>query len=344
MLILASYCKERRYREDAINVVGLAEGTKIRWRYSRKHVEETLLQKERIKNKKLILAFISSNDDSISLMPVRHGNLLRIEEHGSIVEFVIKLGGYPDESIVDAATRSKTPDWYDSSLSTVISGNLAFSCNKIFPIKKQKKRTDSVTLWEHVVDRIFAQNVFQKEVDFLYCMKKEKPCFFFWRSFAYDGGFFFESNTKVKFRIHYKLSPRPRERNMKPIGEIVLNVSGAALDFITSRRVRIDAPRDSKLIELQVGSGYKVNRGHLAVSTRGFLYSKKSCEREEEAFTRHDIPVSTGILSPLLASIASALAIGLAAVGVPGAGEEIKMVGLILFTVLGAVGLSHGFK
>lgn len=343
MLILSSYCMERRYREDAINVVGLTRGALIRWRYSRKHVEASCLILGRRARQKVVLAFLSE-DNGLSLVPVRYATLLCIEQHGSVLEFVLKLEGYPRSSLVGVAADSELPIWYKEGLRKVGSEELVFSAPQFPRPSGGEFRESNVSLWENVVDRIFAEKTFQQDVGFLYCLCLENCRHVFWRVFAFRGGFFFESNTKVKFRVHYKISPRPREVNMKPIGEVVLGISGAALSFVTSRRVRIDAPRDSRLIELQADSGYRIHRGHLSVSINEFRYAHGKDGRAQDSFSRHDIPVATGILSPLLASLAAAFAIGLATIGLPSLGGELEIIGLALFTVLGAVGLSQGFK
>lgn len=341
MLVLVSFCEKRRYLEDGINVLGLPAGARIRWRYSSTYIEDSVSSGAFLRYRKLLLVFAKRSGTNISIVPVRYGRLVEMTEHGSVKEFVIKLEGFPAGGSKYSEHEPEAVDNLERYVSRLTMGKMVFHSGAMNHYEKGFPGTCDVESWEHVAGEVLRIGNYHDDVKFLYFMEVEKQ--FPLRSLFYGGGYKWESNTRVKIRLHHKVSLEGKKELENALGEVRLLVSGAELEFVSSSRSRIDSSRDSKLVELEVGSGYRVKRGHLAILVRKFTFSEEN-ERTEESLSRHDIPISTGIFSPYIAAIASALAIGLAAIGVPDQGDNIETIVLFLFSALGAIGLSHGFR
>jgi len=175
-----------------------------------------------------------------------------------------------------------------------------------------------VVAWERVAKRVLDLDDMQHA---------ESPCI----PFAYlltglpthvqtrlnrTGDFIIEAGSRVSFDLH-SMARSKGSILRNPIGEIVLELSHPSASFATSRRLRVDSPRDVKQIRLNGASLFRRARSHLSLRIVDFQTAGREqvCvertvakdDRVEATLARYDMPLVIGRLRPVLASLLLAL-------------------------------------
>lgn len=358
VLLCLTSLRHRRYVEDVINLVGLPPGARIRLRYRKSYVSRHVLQRidaGDLQNCQIIVALGSSTEaEATRIAPMRSGRVVQATYQGELFMLDVALDAFLFESEPAGHFGAEIgmfgldmPKHFRSDIKAP--GMYVNLVNK--PITTLLAGLD-VVAWEKVAKRVL-------ELDDIQHAKS--PCIPFaylltglpnhvQQRLSHTGDLIIESGSRVSFDLH-SLARSKGTILRNPIGEIVLNLSHPSASFATSRRLRVDSPRDVKRIQLNGASLFRRARGHLSLRVVDFqtVEREQVCveramakdDRVEAALARYDVPLIIGRFHPILASLLLALSsaslawdapsgggVTLASLVVPG------FVGLLAFTAL----------
>lgn len=318
-LLCLSSLTHRRFIDDAIQVVGLPDGARIRLRYRKSYVAPHVLDMiSKGEGKGLVVYCVLIGDEADGTdqyAPIRSGRITDLQREGEIVVLEISLGGY----IADPHDRS----WNSlaktvPSLPEKIAGQVYRSGHFLQQLISKPAflmPESKVEAWECAADAFFRIGADKVRIPFLYQMKlADDPCR---DGLKGSGELRVESGSDVCWDIHVKSAPNHPDFS-KPCGEVLIDLACAPLTMITSRRIRVDSRRDVRRMRARCGSGFRSIFGHLSIRVVEFTYPGEAGPpaskngREETVLSRHDLPVKGGNFVPLAASSAAALAAGLA--------------------------------
>ncbi|MBD9435729.1 hypothetical protein IB223_06475 [Pseudoxanthomonas sp. PXM03] len=168
-----------------------------------------------------------------------------------------------------------------------------------------------------------------------------------------------EAGHRLKFEVHTLTSP-DQNALKDPLGEIRFELSQAACNFESSRRVRIDSRRDVRAITITTTALFRRVGGHLSIRT--VLFQEKdpkadqaqpirkgmtpAAQREDLVIARYDFPLKVGRWMPWIAAGLVSLAAAAAVLKIPESGG-ITLKGMLLPTlvfVLAMLGIVLGLK
>ena len=354
VLLCLTTLRHRRYVEDVINLIGLPSGARVRLRYRKTYVSEHVLERigaGSLRDLRVLVALgASTTSDASRIVPMRSGHVVHAMRQGDLLILDVALDAFLFESEpvgnfeVEIGTFGlKMPDHFRSDVKAP--GMYVNLVNK--PIRTLLAGLD-VVAWETVAKRVL-------ELDDM--LHAKSPCIPFayllsglpdhvQRRLIRTGDLIIESGSRVSFDLHSLARSRSAIlRN--PIGEIVLDLSHASASFATSRRLRVDSPRDVKKIQLNGASLFRRARSHLSLRVVEFRAVEREHEparveramtkeeRVEAALTRYDMPLIIGQYRPILASLLLALSSAALAWDAPSGGG----VTLASLLVPGLVGL-----
>jgi hypothetical protein len=342
-LLCITSLHHRRYVEDVIHAIGLPIGAHIRLRYRKPYVDQRLwddIQSGAVRNNYYTLIALASETDNNSskIIPLRKGKIVAANCEGdlaiidiSLLEFIFEIS--PRKSFTEILSSKATnlpvsvkqsqssPGSYLQCLSTAVT---EISANA------------SVKGWEKVASAYFELDKGLTGVpnsyyaSFLYHVKainRKRTA-----RLRKTGRISISMGEAFDVEIH--TIARTSDGAIKnPLGEIVLDLSHAAANFVSSRRIRIDSNRDVKKIGLITTPLFTNADGHLSIRTSVFKYKAQTLniidtagvsatppedfiaatDRTEVLLARYDFPLRVGGARPI---IASALIAGAAALSV----------------------------
>jgi hypothetical protein len=265
----------RRYVEDIIHSIGLPIGSHVRLRYRKQYVCPTLWEetdgKGAISSRSVLIALAGKNaSGTTEVVPIRKGKIFKASCQGELLILDVVLSDYVFVSTAtqDVLTllQSRTTN-FPSFVSANQSTPGVYLQSLTAPIPELKSNP-SVLGWENVAKSFFnvdvAQNGNDASAPFLYHINKLQR-----RTQARlerTGKLNIVMGKQLELEIH--TIARPGSEAIKnPLGEVVLDLSHSAADFISSRRVRADSSRDIKSIGIITTPLFSAADGHLSIRT-----------------------------------------------------------------------------
>ncbi|MBD9370087.1 hypothetical protein [Xanthomonas sp. XNM01] len=306
----------RRFVDDLIQVVGLPVGARIRLRYRKPYVSDEVWSIALSGNATAwhaIIALGGINDRNVGAFElIRTGEIISAVISGEIIMLEIALAGYSAEEF-DHAWRevSSLARGIPSGVEGGFGRGVYLQKLKHFPVNVVADVT--VEGWERATDAVFRVDK-GRNLSFLYFMQGAGSGAF--AQLGDHGVLVVESGTSLSWDVHTKCIEKTKEIK-NPIGEVTIEVSCHPMRMITSRRIRVDSRRDMRRMNLSCGAGFRSVAGHLSIRVMEFSYEaadpdSKSSGRSENSLSRHDIPLRAGKIMPIVASVAAAVAAGLA--------------------------------
>lgn len=335
IILCATSLHHRRYIEDIIHVIGLPAGSHVRLRYRKPYVERAywdMLNAKTLSSSLKALIAVSgvTKDGTPTVTPLRKGTIVSARCEGDLAIIDISLQEYIFTNHFDA-------NFYESltAIAKQLPNGKASSGLYLQPLPTPPNdllKDSTVKGWEKVASSFFEiENTQSREptaslVPFLYHIRKlgntEE------QKLQKTGQLFISMGDKCDIEIHTMARPTGTAIQ-NPLGEIVLELSHTAADFISSRRVRVDSSRDVKSIGLITTPLFSNADGHLSIRMNIFAHGDSdsknteggisktllipASKRTELALARYDFPLRVGGVRP---AIACALIAGAAALSV----------------------------
>lgn len=371
----------RRYVEDIIHSIGLPVGSHIRLRYRKQYVCSSLwdtVSSRRLGSRQnVLIALIGANVNGVpEVAPIRKGRVFKAACKGELLVLDIVVGAYvfSDNSGQDilSSIQSVTTD-FPSIVGPSKSSPGTYVQYSIAPLSDLKSNS-SVVGWERVSKAYFqidfAINGTSASAPFLFHIGK-----LWWRTrskLSNTGKLNINMGHQLQLEIH-TIARASSDAIKNALGEVVLDISHPAADFISSRRVRADSSRDVKSIGIVTTPLFRAADGHLSIRTCIFKPKDSvvpsaplqalhggvqpaqpaqpstgnqdmlSAEKRSEVIVaRYDFPLRVGGYRPWVASglIAGAAALSVYKVSAQGKAGDLIIPILIFFMTF--VGLSFG--
>lgn len=363
-LLCLTTLRHRRFVEDVINLVGLPSGARVRLRYRQSYVSREVLSAVDSGHSgeiQVLIALGASSVDGISrIAPMRSGRVVLAMRQGELFILDVALGAFifesepsghfgaeigglglelPEHFRSDTKAPGKYVNFVKGPITTLLAG-------------------EDVRSWEKVAKGVLEQD------DLLH---KDSPCIPFTyllsglpahvqNALKNRGDLVIDSGSKLSVDLH-SLARSNGDILHNPIGEILLEVSHPAASFATSRRLRVDSPRDMKRVQLFGSTLFRRARGHLSLRVVKFESNgedEPKCsakrpmsknDRIEVVIARYDAPLIIGRWRPVVASASLALSTAALAWEAPSNGASV-LPSLMVPAIVGTLAffaLSLGF-
>ena len=368
----------RRYVEDIINSIGLPIGSHIRLRYRKEYVCPVLwkeITQKKVTSKKHILFALAGKTAAgiLEVAPIRKGKIVSASCQGDLAIVDIQLLDYVFSSSstqdILQILSTKASNLPNSAVSNKSSPGIYLQSLTTPAIELQSN--PSVLGWEKVAAAFFKidtpQNNSEVCAPFLYHINKLETNIE--SKLKKTGKLNIPMGKQLELEIHTIARPGT-EAIRNPLGEVILDLSHTAADFISSRRVRADSSRDVKSIGIITTPLFSAADGHLSIRTNVFKNKPEKDQpaaavavpvpvpvppansqdmlsadkRNEIAVARYDFPLRVGGYRPWFASslIAGAAALSVYKMSSQGQFKLIDTVVPIIVFILTFFGLSLG--
>ncbi|MBN8213911.1 MAG: hypothetical protein J0M09_13405 [Xanthomonadales bacterium] len=344
----------RRYVENVVHIVCMPSGARVRLRYSREYVSPELWN--RVSEGKAlgdIVVLIALLDAQFveppRVEPLRRCKLISVGCQGSVIVLDVVLGDFM------VARQEGNEFWEDIKKIAIKPPKKSDSddppsghfLQQLTTVPTSVQRDYSIQAWEMVANSVFRiddcvnRGRVQRHIPYLFFIAGLNNKLN--SSLLNHGELVCEGGLSFSLDVHTIMREKAGKID-NPIGEVCLEVSHPAAKFITSRRVRVDSPRDVKTIQLSTSSVFRRVYGHLSIRSICFEYLASGIEdghsipqesegrpssagnvnvystimkgtnrREEVIATRYDFSLAVGRVLPwfacALVSLAAAIAV-----------------------------------
>lgn len=274
-LLCLTTLHHRRYVEDIIHSIGLPVGSHIRLRYRRPYVCSSLWDKvyhRRLGSREnVLIALVGANVGGVpEVAPIRKGRIFKATCQGEllVLDLIIDDYVFSDNSGQDVLTsiQSKT-----ANFPTIVAPNKSSPGTYVqyltAPLLDMKSNS-SVIGWERVSKAYFnidfAANGTDANAPFLFHIGRLG-----WRARSKlkgTGRLNINMGNQLRLEVH-TIARASSDAIRNALGEVVLDLSHSAADFISSRRVRADSSRDIKSIGIITTPLFRAADGHLSIRT-----------------------------------------------------------------------------
>lgn len=384
-LLCLTTLHHRRYVEDIIHSIGLPTGAHIRLRYRQQYVcsslWDTVFHRRLGSKQNVLIALIGVNEHGVpEVAPIRKGTVFKAACQGELLVLDIVLEDYvfSDNSGIDvlASIQNITTN-FPSIVGPSKSSPGTYVQYSTAPIPNLKSNS-SVVGWERVSKAYF-------QLDFAVSGMSANAPFLFhigklgWitrRKLRKTGKLNVSMGDDLRLEVN-TIARTSSDAIRNALGEVVLDISHPAADFISSRRVRADSSRDIKSIGVTTTPLFRAADGHLSIRTCIFKPKEKPKDtvapltpvqslqvgiqpaqpvqpvpsshdllsadgRSEIIVARYDFPLRVGGYRPWVASGLIAGAAALSVYKVSASGKTGDLVIPILIFFMTFIGLSFG--
>lgn len=335
-LLCITTLRHRRFVDDAVQIVGLPAGSRIRLRYRKSYVSHELWNSARKGELPplrilIVLAGKSTNGPNV-IKPLRVGSVMQAQCAGELLLIDVSLGEFAPD--IDphgtlwhqiCSSAQDLPTVFDSSHAS------AGAYAQILSAPPSSVMTSpSVDAWELVAKGFFEVDSLGGKSDRPMCV----PYLFMIDSLPTrasmrlqsNGSLSIESGSRVSLTIH-TIAHRGIGIIRNPIGEVNIDVAHPSAKLVTSRRVRVDSTRDAKQVTLLAQPTFRSAHGHLSIRAIVFEYEgakagdtcksdvlaiRPPAHRSEIVIARFDLPLRVGRWMPVLAALTAGTAAGFA--------------------------------
>lgn len=313
LLLCVTTLSHRRFIDDAIQMVGLPLGARLLLRYRKQYASPEVwrIAGSEIDRPVHVLLVLGADRDGVpAYEPLRVARVCTASIEGEIITLEVSMGGYASEGAYIWGDVKKHAHDLPKSLSPGgAEGGYYLQLLKGCPASLLVD--GSVDAWERAASAFFRQDS-AHSVPFLYSMRGVNSGFSHLRR---CGSLIVESGAKLKWDVHVTCAPFAGSI-VNPLGEVTFDLSCPNMRMITSRRIRADSRRDMKRMQLGCDAVFRQMSGHLSVRVTVFQASQDAPspagERQLITLSRCDIPVRVGWILPAAASLAAAIAAGVA--------------------------------
>lgn len=303
-LLCLTTLHHRRYVEDIIHSIGLPTASHIRLRYRKQYVCSSLWDAvfhRRLGSKQnVLIALIGANESGVSeVAPIRKGRIFKAACQGELLVLDIVLGDYvfsdsPGKDVL-ASIQNITAN-FPSVVGPSKSSPGTYVQYTTAPIPDLKANS-SVVGWERVSKAYFqidfAVNGVGVNAPFLFHIGKLGGSTR--RKLRNTGKLNVDMGDHLQLEVH-TIARASSDAIKNALGEVVLDISHPAADFISSRRVRADSSRDIKSIGVTTTPLFRAADGHLSIRT--CIFKPKEKPKDATASLTPAQPSQGGIQPP----------------------------------------------
>lgn len=338
--------RHRRFVEDAIHVIGLPQGARVRLRYRRQYVDTSIWLAvsggQTIGDIQILVALAGTTSSGQNLVhPLRVGHLVVARCEGDLMVLDVCILAFPYEAdfapcfanelncIAPAIPKSYNCD----------SGAANLYLQRLRTPPGSLVTSSSVEVWEKVARGFFqvasdssCGETVISDVPFLYFIQFVPSKI--GRRLIESGRLDVETTRSVSLDVH-TIVRDDSSAIIDPLGEILFDIAHVAASFVTSRHVRIDSRRDVRRVSLETGALFRHAFGHLSVravvfqrnltalgsSSRDVRSMQSANDRTEIVCSRFDFPFKVGRVAPWVSSFLVSLSAAIVAFKVPERGE-----------------------
>lgn len=327
VLICLTTLRHRRFVEDAINIVGIPHGGRLRLRYRKQYVSPDVW-KQATENQtavqELLIALGGGNSDGRNdVVPLRTATIKEVSCRGELLILDVALGDFAFEATPSGGfweelrTFNRGLPQHFRPDQSAPGHYIAF----LQPVTTRVLRSPAIHAWEKVARRVF-------ELDDLSIAKGSAHCvpFLYFldglgarvqNRLATQGAIIIEAGGRLSMDVH-SITRSGLGMLRNALGEVLLEVSHPSAVFSTSRRLRVDSSRDVKRVALSTSALFRKSHGHLSVRLIEFRNRPKDGNptsspqtqpadwRDSLVLARYDAPLIVGRWRPIVASAALA--------------------------------------
>lgn len=299
----------RRYVEDIIHAIALPAGSHLRLRYRKQYVSKALWQEitdnKSLKSSSVLIALAGSPSNGISdIAPIRKGAIYDSSCQGDLAVIDIVLLDYVfksfDSQDVLQLLASKSTNLPNSAnRDTSLPGTFL---QRLTGAPHELNANSSVLGWERVSAAFFdidkPQNTGGPCAPFLYHLGSLKNRVK--SKLKKYGRLTISMGKQLQLEVHTIARPGS-DVIRNPLGEVILDLSHGAAEFISSRRARADSSRDIKRIGIITTPSFSVVDGHLSIRTT--IFKNKSDSSADSSITSPNLsPATSSTMAPALSS------------------------------------------